>query len=434
MITPSAEDPSTQAIIEVTEGTFRGDTRPEQVTALIDTVGFSYSHDILQLGDPFSVTVPNPRGIYTDRFSRGSAIKLLLRNPQVNGGTQALKHTGIIVRRTASCTPGQGSTIQLECADVGWHLTNNDAWLFYKLMSGTLEQFLRDPKIIDPAWGIKMPPIADGEVSRLIRLGKNNGRAGASIALNPQFLAPLFQLQIEPGDKVADLIIAYCKRINVLVNISPDGYLQLFRPNYTQKPMYRIEFHGFGETAQISNNILDARISEDVSQIYTNVTCLGELVGTEILQVDPSNQNATKQRGDFVDSKVLPFPHRRNFCDGDMFDTSTARKQAAWFYQRQMFDSWSAQYTVRGHHQGGVWWEADTMCEVHDTILGLSGNFYVSAVRCDRNSTGDRTTVTLRKPGLLQAAYGVYSSEGRCKSSPRATATSTTNGTKTTVN
>ena len=47
------------------------------------------------------------------------------------------------------------------------------------------------------------------------------------------------------------------------------------------------------------------------------------------------------------------------------------------------------------------------MCSVNDTVNGLSGLFYVAAVRCDRDERGDRTIVTLRKPAL-QASFGEY--------------------------
>jgi hypothetical protein len=47
------------------------------------------------------------------------------------------------------------------------------------------------------------------------------------------------------------------------------------------------------------------------------------------------------------------------------------------------------------------------MCTVRDSVNGIDAALYVSSVRYDRDAQGDRTTVTLRKPGLLQAAFGV---------------------------
>ena len=53
------------------------------------------------------------------------------------------------------------------------------------------------------------------------------------------------------------------------------------------------------------------------------------------------------------------------------------------------------------------WWEADQMVAVNDSVNGLFGNFWCSAVRCDRDDNGDRTYVTLRRP-CLQASFGQY--------------------------
>ena len=48
------------------------------------------------------------------------------------------------------------------------------------------------------------------------------------------------------------------------------------------------------------------------------------------------------------------------------------------------------------------------MCAVNDAVHGLAGNFYVSAVRCDRNAQdGDVTFVTLRLP-CLRASFGPF--------------------------
>ena len=37
-------------------------------TRIVNTVQFSYSSDVLQLGDPFSLVIPDPRGTYRDKF------------------------------------------------------------------------------------------------------------------------------------------------------------------------------------------------------------------------------------------------------------------------------------------------------------------------------------------------------------------------------
>jgi len=81
-------------------------------TELVNTVEFSYSSDIMQLGDPFSVVIPNPRGKYTNQFTRGQKVELSLKNPNVNGGQPTLKQRGVIVRRHSSTSSSGGSVIR----------------------------------------------------------------------------------------------------------------------------------------------------------------------------------------------------------------------------------------------------------------------------------------------------------------------------------
>lgn len=453
MNTTQQQDASTEAVITVTESTLesyggtsasaaqRGQAGPSPVpttevtlTKLVNTVGFSYSSDVLQLSDPFSVQVPNPRGKYTDKFKRGNTIKLFLRNPNVEGNALTLKHLGLIVRRRQSVS-SRGSMIQLDCADLGWHLTSNDAPLWYRLQYAKLQQLLEDPKFIDPSWGIR-GVATDNATNRLLRQAVNNGRAQAAIDL--QALGTLTYIQVEPGDKVADLIAQYARRINRLVNVSCDGKIVVWVPDYERDPLFRIELHDVSDPARNRNGVIDCYIEEDISSIYTNVTCIGEIVGGDLTQ-DPANQNATKRRGDFVNPFALPFVHRTNFCDGDIFNKTDAKAQALWRYNRGIFDSWQAVYVVRGHWQNARpgsrawWWESDQLCEVADYVNGLFGIFYISSVRCDRDEQGDRTTVTLRKP-CLTASFGGYKRPPRIVGSVVDTSGKTTSTeTKTTV-
>ena len=90
MISNRDDIAQTRAVIEV-EG-----------EAIDGCSAFSYQSDVLAVGDPFSVTVPNPRGKYTSKFLPGSRVQLKLSNPRVNGGALTLKHTGRLIERQAS--------------------------------------------------------------------------------------------------------------------------------------------------------------------------------------------------------------------------------------------------------------------------------------------------------------------------------------------
>ena len=48
------------------------------------------------------------------------------------------------------------------------------------------------------------------------------------------------------------------------------------------------------------------------------------------------------------------------------------------------------------------------MVTIRDSVNGLDGTFYISSVVYTRDEQGDRTQVTIRPTGLLQASYGVF--------------------------
>lgn len=435
MTTQDTEDRSTEAELYLEEARFQTQSRSTVLFKTIkNTVAFSYSHDVLTLGDPFSVAVPDPRGEFSGAFARGSSVRLKLKNPNVNGGQPTLKHLGLVVRRKVAGSVRQGTAIQLDCADLGWHLENNDAPLWYKLRYGTMEKLLTDDRFISPSWGLQGLE-TDQEVANLLRRGKPLGRAGATLELAANAFVPIQLIQVEPGDKVADIIVTYCKRYNLLVNVTPGGKIQIWRPNYNKTPLYSIELHGLDDPDKNRNGVLEYHIEESCEGIYSEVNCVGEMIQTQLGSVDPKDPNGSKRRGTFRDPDfLLPFTHRLNFANSEVWDSESAKKDAKWRYERSIFDSWTCRYIVRGHHQNGEWYESDQMIDVNDSINGNFGAFYIQSVRCDRTEQGgDRTELTLRKPGLLQASFGVHARAPRIKVSPPSTATATESGNVTTV-
>src|SRR5947207_254705 len=91
---PSAGDGTTLATIEVIE--------PDGRTTLVPNItAFSYSSDAQQVGDPFAVTVPDPRLRYVQghKLSEGSRVTFSLSSPHVAGGAKTKKITGVLVHR-----------------------------------------------------------------------------------------------------------------------------------------------------------------------------------------------------------------------------------------------------------------------------------------------------------------------------------------------
>ena len=378
---------------------------------IVNSVSYSYSSDALALGDPFTIDIPNPRGIYTDKFLCGQTVKLYLKNPHVEGGVRTLKRTAVIVRRDQSCGK-QGRMIHLDCADLGWHLANNDAPIWYVLQGSSLYRLCTDTRWIDPSWGIKGIAV-DTATDRIIRQGLNQGRQERELELQ-DILGTFVKIQTDVGDSVAAVISEYARRENRIVNVSSDGYLQIYKPDYSIEPKFRIELHDISDRRRNVNNVIDVRISEDCTPKATHYICTGEQLGGNLAPNNPTDQNSTRRRGDYINRFALPFYKRKTFADNlGVFDASHAKRAAQWAYERGIFESWQAVYVVRDHWQKpdgqsrAWWWESNEMCVVNDTLNGISGTFWISSVRCDRTMQGDTTTVTLRKP-CFEPAFGRY--------------------------
>lgn len=382
---------------------------------------FGYRSDALAVGDEAHFTAANVRRKYTGALKVGEDVEFLLSNPQVNGGQWATKHTGIITARDQQ-GDASGSVVKATSNDLGWHLQNNAAPLWFNLRKAKFVDLIdpsrtfRDRRgkqiaFIDQSWGFKGYRVSDNSLNRLIKAGLRQGAAEAQ-ANSQRVLDPVFAIQVDPGDAVYDVISQYARRINALVNVTVDKYIQVWRPDYNRKPAYRfLNVRGGKE-----NNVIRYQHHDELRGKYTQVECIGNQLGYEGPQ-DPNNPNASKKRGSIYHTDLLPFLRRLTFSDGQMYQKGLAQKAAEWRYKREIFGSWYVSYTVEGHHQNGVWYEADQICYIQDDDLGLDGNFYVAAVDyAVSKQDGDTTTLTIRLPGLLTAAFGVLPNAPTVKS------------------
>lgn len=359
---------------------------------------FSYSSDVQTLGDPFSLSIPDPRGKWRGIVIPGATVLLSLSSPLVDGGAKTPKMKGVIVDTDVSVSTG-GTVISVTGADLGWHLQDNSGPLHYQLRGQTFDKLLST--VLDPSWGFgKTQP--GNDTSRRLK----QGRQGEVIAATPEVLTPIILIQIEPGEKIADVLILYARREGLLVNMSPLGNLQFFSPNYSQPAKYKIEFHQSDDAESVRNNVLDlgARRKRTIKGVFTEVTCVGDIVNPDVVdQLERVNANSYKFRGDYSSPNAAPFRRRDTFSDGEQLTKVQATMRAFWKAKFGLFNADVVTYPVRGHAQGGVFWESDTMVSVNDTVLGINGPMYCSAVRCDRDEGGDVTWVTLHRPDLLSA-------------------------------
>lgn len=419
---PSAQstleaDSTSTAMIEVTEpdGT---------VTAVPNITSYSYSSDALQIGDPFAVTVPDPRLRYVaGKLKEGSRITFSLQSPKVAGGAATKKRTGVIVKREVSASDSGGTTIQLTGADIGWHLANCDGPPWFGLQGcefDTLATAMIHPDRIfsgmeDPGWGFADKVRYENVNNRLHKQAVPQGRQGIVLANQAAALTKLYRIQVEPGEKLWDVFESYLKRLILFANVTAEGELVVYLPDYKQGPSYHFYCYPQSDSRRNTNNVKaeGIRRSDDVTERWGGVMCFGEVPLPDLIDqtVAQDNINANKFHADIDVKKntevagglfTPPFFHLSTSTDGEALYGDLAKARATWRRNMGFFNSHVITFTVRGHHQGGKWYEPDTLCTVDFPVVGIGPTtYYVTAVRCDNDDSGERTQITCHVPGLL---------------------------------
>lgn len=363
-----------------------------------DILSFDYSSDVMALAETASFTVDNKGGKWNDTLKLGQPVEFILQNPAVNGSLPTTRHRGVVVTRTPRITPTDGNTISIVSGDKGWHLVNSNVPIWVNLQNKTFADICSPTTspLFDPAWGFT-GLVFDGNARRRLKMGVAVAAQAAQRVLDP-----VWRVQSEPGSSAGDLISEYAKRVGLLVNVSPDGKMCVFRPNDTAPPIYTFRCRD-GDPL---NNLLEAEVVESATSRWTEVVCVGEQFGYEGPN-DPNNPNSTKKRGKVSHPGALPFVHRKCFADGEMFLNGLAQRRAEWEYQRGRWESFYLTVTVAEHYQGNLWLEADNVADVDIDAFGLQGRFYVQSVKCSGSKqNADVTQLVLRWPGTLSATLG----------------------------
>jgi prophage tail gpP-like protein len=359
---------------------------------------YAYETDVLQLGDPCSARIPNPKGELNGKIKLGDPLELYFAHPDVAGGKRIRKLKGIVISRQVECSLERGTTVTVGGADLGWHLLNNAAPLWFQLRGIRFKTLLE--RVLDPSWnfaGVR----TDNDINRALKLG----RAGAVQSLSGNISALIPPIQVEPGQMIADLLIYYARLARQLVNVSSDGYLQIWIPQADPEPLYSLHLHSGVERSK--NNIEHATLAETIDSLYTDVVCVGTVVLPPNL-ADIKNPNEGRFRGTFrapAINRPLDFVRRFTFSDGDQLTKAQADDRARWKAERGLFDAWRYDAQVKGHVQNGLFYEPDTGIALHDTFNGVDGNFYISSARYSGRTDppGQTTLLTLRRPNLLRA-------------------------------
>lgn len=370
-----------------------------------DIKTFSYTEDVRQIGNPFSCEIPDPYSRNSKDVVKGAKVQVYLSNPEVNGGKETLKLTGRIRNVKQVTRRGEGRVLRVTGSDLGIHLVKSCGPLYFNLQRTTYKGLLA--AVLDPSWGFRGTRLENDTNRRIIL-----GRAQQLLGITNNGLVPLQYIGIEPGESIADVLTQVARFAGIMVNVSADGCLQGWNPNYQRAPLYQFHLHAADEPESVKNNVDAVEVDSSADELYTHVTCVGELLFNDFKTGD--DPHAGKKRGHYKDTSLLPYRQSLTFVDPEQEDSKASQRCAEWRSKQQQYDAWTYGVSVPYHHQGGIWYATDTIAAVDDSTnyddadpsdpVPIKGNYYVAALTMHWDEQkGGGTQLSIKRAGLLKA-------------------------------
>lgn len=206
---------------------------------------------------------------------------------------------------------------------------------------------------------------------------------------------------IRAGERYFAFLKRYLDRAGLFLYAIADTVFVLMAPNPDQAPLYRIVNRRGAPRADEPGNVLEMNFDDDVTERPSEIVVYGRNGGRRA--------GRGKSQGQYLDDEMTDLGIFRSVTVIDASVSSPA--EAAFFARRNMAEArragWALSYTVAGHTTPALdgsrhlAWSIDTMVDLDDEELGLSGPHYIESVTF--SSDGEKSTTTLRvmRPGDL---------------------------------
>lgn len=448
-----------QIIVEIA-----GDQRKRRT----DIKTFTLVADVQSLYDPFSFVVPDPEGdlLWLVQAVEDKAlipIRIFHKDPFVNNGIERPWMQGVITAAEVTYGIGGGTIVSVSGYDLGFLLTScapvGRKYNLLGLSWQKMVQLLFDPTWAQPNVFIGQQSIPDPNkpghriavsqfgtnlygfraitgisLSRQLRQGKLDAEIavarkqaeearrastrGETLAVNNiNFKAYTPKILTQPGETVADIFVRYAKfaqnpdaptKLGRLVNVSPEGDLEFFQPDYTTAPQFVFNLNR-ADNLKDRNNVIDGKRRADGENIYPRIWCYGSILYSQAFyETDNPQAGMTKGLKDDYSAEKYYFFRQQTFADNERYDNHRAGQRARWRWNQNKYNASNITFTVQGHSQNGIAFAPNSRAEVRSDILGVNAIRYNSRVEYrqeDRGEEGVASTalITLRPDKLLAA-------------------------------
>ena len=146
---------------------------------------------------------------------------------------------------------------------------------------------------------------------------KAANRTEITIANNLNTRAVMPKVMVQPGETVADILIRYAKLEQRFINVTPDGDLCFFFPDYTTPPQYVYNYNWDDALAE-RNNVEDGARDVDGSQVNNYLECVSsKLYAMAIAETDNPMEGLETGFAKHYNSSSDYFLRRLTFSDNE---------------------------------------------------------------------------------------------------------------------
>lgn len=200
------------------------------------------------------------------------------------------------------------------------------------------------------------------------------------------------------AEKYLDLLRRHLETVGLFLWDSPTGDIIVGRPNWHQPAIARI----YRRRSRVpTSNIESYSWREDYAPRYSEVAIFGKTTGRKYSRHTTS--------GAYTDDIMVNLGFHKVKVVRDVNVTSIAHAEA--IAKKHLAEGrrkgFALEYTVKGHSTpniltgGTTIWSPDTVVDVVDEEIGISGQYYIENVRHTRNANGTHTTIKLLEPDSL---------------------------------
>ncbi len=346
---------------------------------------FDVSSDMLELADPFSLSVPLTPDLW-EAAALDSSIRIFIDDSQVLDG--------FVDERVRSIDKSGGSILNISGRDKGGRLVDESAPLksFYN------RRFADVAKDLVAPWFPKVT-FSNATNRALIR---GRGRRLASVAQEPAVQVgsrKRVARKVEPGESRAEVLRHFLERFHLLGWSSANGReFVVGLPNYKQAPQFFFFVPRAGSKRFHEGNVLEASYRQSCSERYSEIRVVGSSRGDEASY----GRNVTSRTATVSSEELLHDKHLI-VVDDDIRTAGEALARAKREMKLREGAGEQLELTVPGFGQalGGddttppALYACDTMSRWEDEELGLKGDWLITAVRYRRSKNGETSQLSL---------------------------------------